>query len=547
MDRFARGLGLVIVFSAATYQQLSLAAANCTTGGVSYFGTEAYAAPQIPNGSGQYLYKIANLQCSGGKVIKWLESSAWYTPERMLETLKSSNSNMRRVFANTCKTHALLLHDNFTGSVDGITATHYAVSKQTYFDVFPGPVFYDHPAELLCPETAGLGDPDQPGLCPAPSTQPPLSSPPLPSLAQGDPVNISNGNSYQVEHDYAGLPGSLMHFTRYYNSRTANWTHTYSAKLILSPSKLLLTDIDGRQSLFTLTGGVVSASPKELGQLLQTSSGWSYDTTYGEHLHFDATGKLTRVDRANGTYETLAYGSGNIVVSDSLGRSMTLTFNAAKRLAGLTAGTTQVTYTYNTSGRLNKVTRSEAGQSRSRTYHYEDSREGGWLTGITDELNIRYVTWAYDAQGRVVRNELNGARNQYLFAYNSNGTTTVTNPLNKSATYTFQAIDGAKRITALAGAASANCPNSNSSFTYDSRGLLKTRTDNKGNVTSYDYDGRGLEISRTEAFGTAQARTISTEWHSTLYKPVTISEPERIMHFEYDAQGNLLSQTIIAL
>ncbi|HSX86804.1 MAG TPA: hypothetical protein VLG17_02255, partial [Pseudomonas sp.] len=121
MDRSSRGLCLALVLSGSAFtQQSAFAASNCTVGGVSYFGMEVYAAPQTPNGAGEYLYQVANLQCSGGKVIKWLDSSAWYTPDQMVETLKTGNPNMRRVFPNTCKTHAVLLHDNFTGSVDGV-------------------------------------------------------------------------------------------------------------------------------------------------------------------------------------------------------------------------------------------------------------------------------------------------------------------------------------------------------------------------------------------------------------------------------------------
>ncbi|SDG71518.1 YD repeat-containing protein [Pseudomonas benzenivorans] len=549
MDRSSRGLSLALVLSAsAFYHQSSLAAQNCTTGGVSYFGLEAYAAPQTPNGSGQYLYQLANLQCSGGKVVKWLESSAWYTPDQMLETIKSANANMKRAFPNTCKTHVVLLHDNFTGSVDGVAATQFAVGKQAHFDVFAGPVFYDRPTtKLTCPETPGLGSPDLPGTCPVQSEEPTLPRLAEVSMSQADPVNVSNGNSYQVEIDYPGQPGTQMHFDRHYNSKTANWTHTYSAKLKIATTEVMLINTDGRESLFTVSGGIATASPKELGRLEQTASGWRYDNTYNEHLHFNTAGQLTRIDRANGTYETLTYGSNNIVVTDSLGRTMTLTYNTAKRLTGLAVGSLQVAYTYSTAGRVTKATRTQGGQSKSRTYHYEDTNEGGWLTGITDERNIRYVTWAYDTKGRVIRNELNGVQKKYLFTYNANGSTTVTNPLGKQATYSFQTIAGAKRISSLAGVASANCPSSNSTFTYDSRGLIKTRTDNKGYVTTYDYDARGLEISRTEASSTPQARTVTTEWHPTLYKPVTITEPERVLHFEYDSQGNLLSQTITAL
>lgn len=542
MDRSSRGLSLALtLLASAFYHQSSLAAASCTKGGTSYFGLEVYAAPQTPNGAGQYQYKIAGLQCSGGKVIKWNEGSNVLTPDQMLETIKSSNTNMRRVFPNTCKTHMVLFHDNFTGSVDGVAASLYTAGKQTYYDLFAGPVFYDRSTtKLTCPETQGLGDPDLPGTCPAQSAESAT-----PSMGAADPVNVSNGNSYQMEVDYPGQAGTRMHFARYYNSMTSNWTHTYSAKLRISTTQIMLVNTDGRESLFTVGNGVATPSPRELGRLEQVGSGWRYDNSYNEHLHFDATGQLTRIDRANGTYETLTYATNSIMVTDSLGRTMTLTFDA-KRLTKLAVGTLQIDYAY-TAGRLTKATRTQDGQSKARTYHYESTTEGGWLTGITDERNVRYVTWAYDTKGRVIRNELNGVQNKYLFTYNANGSTTVTNPLGKQATYTFQTVAGAKRISALAGAVSANCPASNSTFTYNAQGLIATRTDNKGYITTYRYDSRGLETSRTEASGTPQARTITTEWHPALYKPVTISEPDRVMNFEYDTQGNLLSQTITAI
>lgn len=544
MDRYSLRLSLALIISACTFAPGAFASASCSTnGGISYFGTEAYAEPNSLNGQGQYLYKIAGLQCSNGKVIKWLESSAWYTPTQMLATVKQSNPNMRRYFPNTCATHLVIYHDNFKGVVDSVAASNYLTFNQTYYDQFAGPVFYDRPVELLCPDVPDLGAPDLPGACPVQSATPVLANSGAPSKAAGDPVNLAYGNSFQTEVDYRGQPGSVIHFARYYNSKTANWTHSYSAKLKISPSRVLLSDADGRESLFSVSGNTVTASPKELGRMEKTATGWRYDSPQNEHLHFDTLGQLTRIDRANGSYESLVYNANQIEVTDSLGNALTLTLNSNKRLIGLTAGSLQVTFAYNTSSRLTKVTRTQGGQSLSRSYHYEDTREGGWLTGITDERGVRYVTWAFDAQGRATKSELNGSNEKYLFAYNSNSTT-LTNPLGKQSTYTFQTIAGAKRITSLAGAASPNCPSSNSTFTYNSRGLIKTKTDNKGYVTTYDYNERGLEISRTEALGTPQARTVTTEWHPTLYRPLTITEPKRVLQFDYDTQGNQLSQTI---
>ncbi|MGC3783898.1 RHS repeat domain-containing protein, partial [Pseudomonas aeruginosa] len=78
-------------------------------------------------------------------------------------------------------------------------------------------------------------------------------------------------------------------------------------------------------------------------------------------------------------------------------------------------------------------------------------------------------------------------------------------------------------------------PSSNTTFTYDERGLITSKRDNKGNMTTYQYNARGLETSRTEGAGTAQARTITTDWHATLFLPVQVSEAGRITRNQYDA------------
>jgi YD repeat-containing protein len=78
-------------------------------------------------------------------------------------------------------------------------------------------------------------------------------------------------------------------------------------------------------------------------------------------------------------------------------------------------------------------------------------------------------------------------------------------------------------------------------LTCYSNGQLTSKTDNKGNRTTYIYNSRGLETSRTEAAGTPQARTITTDWHPTLFLPVTVTEPTRITTYTYDACSGLLN------
>jgi len=84
-------------------------------------------------------------------------------------------------------------------------------------------------------------------------------------------------------------------------------------------------------------------------------------------------------------------------------------------------------------------------------------------------------------------------------------------------------------------------------LTYDANGNVASITDFNGSVTIYTYDTtRNLETSHTEASGTAQARTITTNWHATYRLPLTIAEPKLLTTYAYDAFGNLLNKTVQA-
>ncbi len=129
-----------------------------------------------------------------------------------------------------------------------------------------------------------------------------------------------------------------------------------------------------------------------------------------------------------------------------------------------------------------------------------------------------------------------------MVAYNADGSSTVTNELGKNATYRFTNFGGVKRVKAIEGEPSPNCSASNSSYTYNDRGQVLTKTDAKGLSTTYSYNDRGLKVSRVEASGTPLARTITTEWDPSRFLKTKVVEPTRTTLYTYDAQGRPLSQ-----
>ena len=374
----------------------------------------------------------------------------------------------------------------------------------------------------------------------------PQKGPPEEKLCKGNPINIAIGNKFQVETDYSSNSGPALGFSRIYNSLDGLWRHNFSTYLRFAGSQYVsVVMAHGRESFFTVSGTAITPTSADLGVLTKVSTiGWQYISTDNERFTFDTAGKLTQWSNAHGTVHQFAYDGNQVTVTNNLGNSLTFTEDANKQPLTLTAPGVQITYGYNANKRLTSVTKVMGGQTTLRQFHYEDPRNNSWLTGITDERGVRYATWSYDDKGRAISSEHAGGADKVTVAYNADGTVSVTNELGKVAKYSFQYIKGVRRITSIQGEPSANCPNSNSTFTYDSNGLLKTKTDNKGVLTTHTYNARGLEISRTEASGTAQVRTITTDWHPTLFLPQTVTEPGKVTHYQYDTQGRQLSRTI---
>ncbi|WP_316851810.1 DUF6531 domain-containing protein [Aquipseudomonas alcaligenes] len=361
----------------------------------------------------------------------------------------------------------------------------------------------------------------------------------------GNPINFSIGNKFQSESDYQASSSSSLGFTRSYNSLDGIWRHSFSSYLRFAGTQYVSVVMhNGRESFFTVSGTTVTPTSSDLGVLSKSGTGWLYTSTANERFTFDSAGKLIQWSDAHGAVQQFTYSGNQVTVTDNLGNNLSFTEDNSHQPLSLSAPGVQITYGYNTNKRLTSITRTAGGQTTQRQFHYEDSRNNSWLTGITDERGVRYATWTYDDQGRATSSEhANGAEHVGV-TYNSDGTVSVTNELGKVAKYSFQYIKGVRRITAIQGEPSPNCPNSNSSFTYDTNGLLKTKTDNKGHLTTYTYNARGLEISRTEASGTPQARIITTEWHPTLFLPQTVTETGKVTRYQYDTQGRQLSHLI---
>jgi YD repeat-containing protein len=273
----------------------------------------------------------------------------------------------------------------------------------------------------------------------------------------------------------------------------------------------------------------------------QTANESSISNTDGTVDTFDTTGKLIRSQNQNKNIVFYTYNTDGRLETVTGPFGDTLAYHYQNdRLSGITTPDGAISYQYDAEGRLQSVIRTDGSERR---YHYEDTRFPNYLTGITDENQGRFATWAYDNQGRAISSEHANGAERIDFTYNSDGTTTVTDANGALRTYHFIVQQGQMKIDYIEGDRCATCAGGDTqAYTYDSKGFVASKTDWNGNTTTYTRDSQGRELTRTEASGTPQARTITTTWDTTLNKPLTVTEPEQRTVYTYDTEGRLLSR-----
>jgi RHS repeat-associated protein len=429
-----------------------------------------------------------------------------------------------------------------------------------------------------------------------------------------NPINIGAANKFRAEVDYRAGGSSPLGFTRYYNSFPQNasfshhyrdtnfefyglnayaslssqpsegagryenlglgavgvgWRHSYQRSIHREVSTLITNAYayraDGKVLVFTKKDGQWYAQLDVDLRLEETvdgggaQTGWKLTREDASTETFDLAGRLTLIRSRAGVDQSLAYDScGRLTsVTDSFGKALAFGYTIACDSGVTTAevvssitvpggGTYQ--YAYDSQGRLTSVT-DPAGYVLQ--YHYENTTYKAALTGITDESNQRYATFAYDSEGRPTLSELAGGANSASVNYPYGGlainTATLTNALGGSATYDFTVKQGVVKVSTQS-AYCEGCPINAKSLSYDANGNVSIRKDFNNIETRYTYNlTRNLETSRTEAYGTPKARTITTQWHATFRLPTQIDEPNRRTTFTHDSSGNVLTRTITDL
>jgi RHS repeat-associated protein len=277
---------------------------------------------------------------------------------------------------------------------------------------------------------------------------------------------------------------------------------------------------------------------------------WEYTDENDEVSRFEKIAtlwKLVSIKQRNNYTQTLSYDASAVLqtLTDSFGRTLTFTMavppaNAVGISPVITRivapGGLQIDYTYSRATSLSNlvygseilttvVTSQSGATPETTTYHYETANRN-LLTGFTDARGVRQLTVTYDGSFRVLTSEWAGGVDKSTFVYDDiNKKVTVTNALGKTATYTYAFVSGGKRVTAIDGVASTNCPASNAATVYDTKGQITQTTDEEGRITKYILDTRGRPTSVTRGFNTPQAVTTTYAWDPNSRVQTQMVEP----------------------
>jgi RHS repeat-associated protein len=411
----------------------------------------------------------------------------------------------------------------------------------------------------------------------------------------GNPVNFATGNKVEPEQDFATRGEFPLELTRTYNSRWTGigifgryWLSSFDYKLLLNSDKtssacypkpgstatcdptgqsIWAQRADGRVIRFDYSASTpgtwneVKAAP--IARIVKNGNGtftlYSEDHTVET---YDASGFPLTLKNEQGVGWTFGWSATHYLnsVTHSSGRSVTLTWNG-NQLASVTdpAGSTfSYTYAINKFGLgqhlLTQTVQPGVANPAStggtpavtRLYHYEVANAPILLTGVT--LNgARYSWFSYDANLRAIETRHSGTIDRYQFAYvadvGGNVTSvTITNPLGKQTTNSYQ--NG--KLVSSTGVASAHCPSSLKTSTYDANGNPQRSTNVRNIATDYVYDAKGQIASQTEdALGSPRVTTFGWDGNNHQTRSTLVGHREVITG--YYPNGRVASVSVTTL
>ncbi len=346
----------------------------------------------------------------------------------------------------------------------------------------------------------------------------------------GDPVNANTGNFTYSKEDIILHSKFPIGFIRSYNSsekRTGvlgkGWRHSYEISVSQEENGYILHLSDGQdEAYFVDEEGRIYSVFDDFNRLKQTQTGFIYNAERGLMYLFDKAGKLLRIERKDGEAVCLSYDSKDrlVEVSNESGSKISLYYNDFGKLREIKDHTgRKVEYSYERN-QLGKVYHEG---KLTYSYYYKDEL----LEKIKNPRGIYVLENLYDSENRVKIQKF-GDGGIIRYEYKSEESKTFVINQNGNAEVHVHDENFRNIESEYAG--------ESESFTYDTRNLLTSYKDKKGNVTAYEYDKEGKLTKVT--FPDNQSESV--DYDSDGNVAVHYINGEEIEKYFYDDKGRII-------
>ena len=264
-----------------------------------------------------------------------------------------------------------------------------------------------------------------------------------------------------------------------------------------------------------------------VGRLIQVMGPDATSRVY----EYDLSGRRTAMTDAKGNRSTFIYDGANRLTSetDALNQSTTYTYDLMSNLTSRTDAVSRVTnYEYDDFNRLTKTIYPPATIGATRLFDTLTYDAAGNVTARTDTAG-RVTSFAYDAADRVTGST--DADNKLTsFEYDAlSRTTALVDAKNQRYRFNYDAVGQLRHVrrgtTVM-------------SFTYDSVGNRKTRTDYNGAQTDYSYDA----LNRLKTITYPDTTTVGYTYDK-LSRLKTATNANGTIDFDYNKMDRLTSVT----
>ncbi len=349
-------------------------------------------------------------------------------------------------------------------------------------------------------------------------------------------VNTSTGNYVYRATDLA-IPGRGMPFSfeRTFNSLDGNngplgygWTHTYNITLTDNTTDVTVRWGDGKTATWTTSDGTYTPQYGVFDTLTKDATYYTVKLKNMTMYRFDATTKLLAaiVDENGNTMSFTASGSNIGSVTDTVGRTITFSYDTNSRITAVSDPTGRsALFSYDVNGNLVSST-NLAGNTTTYTYDANHL-----LLTITDPRGSVAITNTYDSDRWVVISQKDALGAETLYSYDAaNRTTQIIDPLGNSSYHQF---DERLRLTR-----ETDARGNSAVYVYNSIGTIQSVTDKNGNVTSYEYDASGNVLTKTEPLGKVSSALYNPDNNPT--EKTDARGYKTTFEYSADGKGNLL-------